>query len=123
MNLNDCHFCAQCQNLTHIAIDTDKKLIHLCKACDNIEPFESTNRCIYSSRTKVFDNSSIINSNEYITYDITLPKIDGNVNIKCPNSECPSLTEQSSVSYIKYDSENMKYLYICNTCGQKWKNS
>ena len=52
-------------------------------------------------------------------------KIEGNTNIRCPNEECISIQEskQSSVTYIKYDSEDMKYIYICNYCGQKWKNS
>jgi len=26
------------------------------------------------------------------------------------------------VIFIKYDTENMKYLYICSTCGSSWKN-
>ena len=59
------------------------------------------------------------------TQDITLPTIIGNPNIQCPNVECESIKEvkNSSVTYIKYDAENMKYIYICNYCGQKWKNS
>ena len=27
------------------------------------------------------------------------------------------------IKKIKYDLENMKYIYICNHCGQKWKNN
>ena len=29
---------------------------------------------------------------------------------------------ESSIIYIKYDKSNMKYIYSCTYCGQKWKN-
>ena len=35
----------------------------------------------------------------------------------------PSLTEiLREVIFIKYDDVNMKYMYICSTCGSSWKN-
>jgi len=35
----------------------------------------------------------------------------------------PMLTEiQREVIFIKYDVVNMKYMYICTTCGSSWKN-
>ena len=37
------------------------------------------------------------------------------------NSECEA--EESKITYIKYNSEEMRYLYICNHCGHKWKNN
>ena len=103
----------------------DKNLIHYCKACQKSELFKGKNNCIYSIDFREYNNSEYINHNKYITHDITLPKIEGNINIKCTNEECESIKEDksSSVTYIKYDSENMKYIYICNYCGQKWKNS
>lgn len=30
---------------------------------------------------------------------------------------------QREVLYIKYDDVNMKYMYICSTCGSSWKNN
>ena len=70
------------------------------------------------------DNSQIINENKYITHDLTLPTIQNNVNIKCVNPKCDSIVnkKQSSIKYIKYHYDNMKYIYICNYCGQKWNN-
>ena len=52
--------------------------------------------------------------------------INNNKNIKCPNPECKSITEkdiQSNITYIKYNENDMKYIYICKYCGQKWKNN
>jgi DNA-directed RNA polymerase subunit M/transcription elongation factor TFIIS len=125
MEDSETHFCKQCQNMTFLYTDEEKNLIHHCKACLYSEPYLRKNNCIYSIQFKKYDNSEYINSNPYITHDITLPKIKNNPNIKCVNSECPSITdsEPCDITYIKYDMENMKYIYICNHCGQKWKNN
>ena len=124
MEHSDCHFCQECHNMTFIYLDENKKLIHHCKACSKSEPFQDESPCIYSMDFRVFDTSEVINRNKYITQDITLPKIENNPNVKCTNEECESIKgdTNSSVTYIKYDAENMKYIYICNHCGQKWNN-
>jgi DNA-directed RNA polymerase subunit M/transcription elongation factor TFIIS len=118
------HFCSECQNMTYLYINEEKELIHYCKACCKIEPFENKNNCIYSVNFKKYDNSELINNNQYITHDITIPKIENNIHMKCINDDCPSNEKQTnpSISYIKYDMDDMKYIYICNDCGQKWKN-
>ena len=125
MDDSETHFCKQCQNMTFLYTDESKNLIHHCKACLYSEPYLKKNNCIYSIQFKKYDNSDYINSNPYITHDITLPKIKNNPNIKCVNPECSSITEdkECDITYIKYDMENMKYIYICNHCGQKWKNN
>ncbi len=124
MEDSETHFCKECDNMTYLYLDEDKNLIHHCKACLTSEPYSKNDNCIYSIHFKKYDNSEFINNNEYITHDITLPKIKNNPNIKCPNPECVSITdsEECDITYIKYDMENMKYIYICNHCGQKWKN-
>ena len=60
--------------------------------------------------------------NPYIKYDPTLPRVN---NIKCTNKDCNSKKNklQNEVIYIKYDSKNMKYLYVCETCGETWKQN
>jgi len=125
MENSDIHFCQECHNMTFICVDSGT-LIHYCKACETSEPFteESLQKPIYSMDFRKFDTSEVINRNKYITQDITLPKIEGNPNIKCTNPEClRTQKEPSSVTYIKYDPEEMKYIYICNHCGQKWRNN
>ena len=47
--------------------------------------------------------------------DPTLPRL---YNIQCPNDECKT---ENGVIYIRYDSDNLKYLYICVDCDTKWK--
>ena len=112
------HFCKECYNLTYLHLDEDEKLIHACKICEKTEPFTGTNFCIYSVDYVNLDKGEIINTNKYITHDKTLPSIKDNPNIRCPNKDCNS----PSFKYIKYDSGDMKYIYICEGCGQKWSN-
>ena len=119
------HFCVECNNMTYIYISEDNELLHVCKSCNHQEQFKSKDNCIYESKFTKFDTSYIINMNKYITHDVTLPKIDVNSNIKCSNEECISIKEhkESSITYLKYDATDMKYIYICNHCGQKWTNN
>ena len=92
MENSDIHFCQECHNMTFICVDSGT-LIHYCKACETSEPFTEESPCIYSMEFRKFDTSEIINQNKFITHDITLPKIEGNPNIKCTNAECISVTD------------------------------
>ena len=59
--------------------------------------------------------------NEFTRQDATLPHVK---NIKCPRADCATNgggTERD-VIYIKYDPVNMKYMYICNVCGETWRS-
>lgn len=118
------HFCEECFNLTDLHTDEEHQLIHVCKSCDKVEKFKGDNNCIYSVDFNGLDASLVINSNKYITHDVTLPTIKNNTNLHCPNVECETniAEKEKSFKYVKYDYLNMKYIYICDTCGQKWTN-
>ena len=48
MDDSEIHFCGECQNMTYLYLDKDKKLIHHCKASEKSEPFTGKDNCIYS---------------------------------------------------------------------------
>ena len=85
-----------------------------------IVPFLAINTCLIliTNFHELFPNK------EHVIHN-TIPYIEGNKNLKCPCEECITNTSNtpSNISYIKYDEENMKYLYLCRYCGQKWKNN
>jgi DNA-directed RNA polymerase subunit M/transcription elongation factor TFIIS len=59
--------------------------------------------------------------NRYTKLDPTLPRI---YKIRCPNSACKTNVEEIAnpeVIYLRYDDNNMKYLYLCVTCDTTWK--
>ena len=45
-------------------------------------------------------------------------------NIKCPNPECKCNKNEDleqDVVYLRYDDEEMKYIYLCCHCDFQWK--
>tara|TARA_B110000967_G_C18545618_1_gene392814 strand:- start:102 stop:476 length:375 start_codon:yes stop_codon:yes gene_type:complete len=112
-------FCENCDNMLYLNIvqaDDETladKLMYECKNCNyKRESDKNDNSCIFKidyNIDKIKKNSFI---NPFIYEDITLPRAEG---IKCPNEEkCPKA--KSEIIYIKYDSENLKFIYICLDC-------
>ena len=119
----DLNFCEQCDmKLDYYVSDEDSKLYLGCKVCGYQKEHTGTS-CIYNNDYRI-DLSQIINQNKYLEQDITLPTIENNPNIKCPNEECSSIKEKkpSDILYIKYEYESMKFSYICKHCKQTWVN-
>ena len=118
-------FCKLCDNMLYIkreVTDEQDKLINYCKNCSNSVDLKSDNKSIL-----IFENNyekEKINYklfiNPYIKYDPTLPRVN---NLVCPNAKCTKKKNQDNeVIYIKYDNENMKYLYYCVYCEEFWVN-
>jgi DNA-directed RNA polymerase subunit M/transcription elongation factor TFIIS len=63
-----------------------------------------------------------IDLNEFTRQDPTLPHLK---TMKCPNTTCATNTgaAEKDVIYIKYDPENLKFLYICTVCDAHWRSS
>lgn len=68
--------------------------------------------------------------NEFTRQDPTLPHVN---TLPCPNTTgdpstgkkiCPTHSGNTprDVIIIKYDAQNMKFLYICNVCGEQWRS-
>ena len=117
------YLCNQCHNLMKIQLVVDtKKLILDCPSC-NFKKDWNSDTCIYKTSVNI-DVSQILNTNPNLTKDNTLPKIINNPNIKCINTDCEShKLKKSEIKFIKYNHDDMKYMYICNFCGQSWKNT
>ena len=123
------NFCPECDNMLYIFSsidDTDKSLYYGCKYCkyktikeENTEEEDEETNCVYSTK-KIISGLDLIKNNKYLKYDITIPYINSNKNFKCPNDTCKD--KRTKIKYINYDSDNMKYLYICETCNTQWTN-
>lgn len=132
-------FCSECDNMYYIKIngEDENSLIYYCRFCghEDNEPAENgvvVLRTDYKKSDQQFSHMI----NRYIKHDNTLPRI---TNMKCPNESCrkkesesaasasasasaaSASAEDSSVIYLRYDDDNMKYLYICENCNTTWK--
>lgn len=123
----DLKFCENCNNLMDFCLENSDddlqpgKPVYICSRCSNKQ--KTNVQDIYIASDKVFEKKNILNKNEYLILDPTIPHIT-NKNIKCINLECEShSTKKSNIKYIKYDEENLKYMYICTHCSQKWTNT
>ena len=119
------HFCSECQNMYYISIDPNdsNKLVYYCRNCGNKDSTLSVESVTVSKvqlKKSEQEFSHIIN--KYTKLDPTLPRIN---NILCPNPECATnhmdKPEPREIIYIRYDDQNMKYVYLCSTCNTVWK--
>jgi DNA-directed RNA polymerase subunit M/transcription elongation factor TFIIS len=70
---------------------------------------------------KVNDSYKVV-LNEFTKEDPRLPHVK---NLKCPNDKCETRQPggpESDVIYIKYDTANLKFIYICTHCSTQWKS-
>jgi DNA-directed RNA polymerase subunit M/transcription elongation factor TFIIS len=109
----------------YISIDEDdsNKLVYYCRNCGNKDSLLSVENVSVSKvqlKKSEQEFSHIIN--KYTKLDPTLPRIN---TVLCPNPECltnkDSKGEDREIIYIRYDDQNMKYVYLCSTCDTVWK--
>ena len=116
-------FCDMCDNLLFFkTIATDLKL-H-CRICDSITDYEYKAKPIIKRDYTNSYLSAKATTNPDIIHDPAIPRIRG-AEIPCPISTCPSKSPsvENEVLYIKYDAENLKFMYICKHCKHTWNNA
>jgi len=118
-------FCSQCDNMYYVGVsETDgNKLTYYCRNCGNKDDSAAAEGvCVLNTQLKKGEQKFNHIINQYTKQDPTLPRI---YNVKCPNMSCSTNTETNhgpaEVIYMRYDDDNMKYLYICVTCDKVWK--
>ena len=115
-------FCEKCDNMYYLQLspDDENQIIYKCRNCGN-EDSEIQNKdlCVLSyNKEKKTDYLKYIN--EFTKLDPTLPRINS---IKCPNQDCvcnKDETVENEVIYIRYNDEDMKYVYTCAKCDFIW---
>jgi len=126
------HFCESCGNMYYIRTNDEKKdtIIYYCRKCGNEDDtlgHKLKNICVSKTHVNTTSNSYKNVINKFTKLDATLPRI---YNISCPNKECSSNLESNHEDYkkkeiifLRYDENNMKYIYLCAVCDNVWKNS
>lgn len=136
------HFCNVCGNMFYLKIKDDDKdnIMYYCRKCGNKDDNiinNLQNFCV--SKTHIKKTTEVYKNiiNKYTKLDPTLPRIR---NMLCPNEACNSNSEQKDgeqkdgeqkdgeqkypeIIYLRYDNDNMKYIYLCGVCDYTWKNN
>ena len=136
------HFCNVCGNMFYLKIKDDDKdnIMYYCRKCGNKDDNiinNLQNFCV--SKTHIKKTTEVYKNiiNKYTKLDPTLPRIR---NMLCPNEACNSNGEQKDgeqkdgeqkdgeqkypeIIYLRYDNDNMKYIYLCGVCDYTWKNN
>ena len=123
-------FCTECQNMYYISIDEANinNLTYYCRFCGNKDD-QVAKEGVVVLKTQYKQSEQKFNHmvNKYTKYDPTLPR---KTSMKCPNELCndqsaaataAATAAGSDIIYLRYDDENMKYLYICSNCNFTWK--
>lgn len=122
------HFCKNCNNMYYIKLsDNDEnQLIYYCRKCgDEDTSIQQQNVVVSTKHLKKKEQKFHHIINKYTKLDPTLPRVSI---IDCPNKGCPSNAVEDSekvegeVIYMRYDDENMKYVYLCCHCDTVWVN-
>ena len=114
-------FCQNCEMMLYLKNDDLK---YHCRNCGT-ESESKIQKVVYQKEYKHDDLIQRYLNNPYLINDPTLPRLK---NVKCINDKCPSNSndeetkKDSEIIYIKYNPENMKYLYMCVHCNASWKN-
>ncbi len=119
-------FCIKCDNMYYIGINekNPNSLNHYCRNCGYVDNTNiDENSCILTNNIKKGEQKYNHIINEYTKLDPTLPRV---YNIKCPNVNCETNIEsdkKTEIIYIRYDEDNLKYLYLCPSCDTTWKTN
>jgi hypothetical protein len=107
-----------------INAEDQNKITYYCRHCGNKDDtIAEEGVCVLNTQLKKGEQKFNHIINEYTKLDPTLPRI---YSMKCPNGECKTNTDNkekkpTEVIYIRYDDDNLKYLYICVECDTNWK--
>ena len=96
--------------------DNSDMLVYYCRNCQYVEDnIGEEGVVVLNTQLKKGEQRFNHIINRYTKLDPTLPRI---YNMRCPNTACKTnvdQTERPEIIYMRYDEDNMKYLYLCST--------
>lgn len=128
-------FCNNCNNVLYTSLNEEdgNTLIYYCRNCGvTDEIIEDELLVVMNSKIKNTKTNFSSFINEYTKYDPTIPRLMK----KCPNDSCPTNKieidkdkknnseddNKSETLYVRYDDNELKYLYMCINCDTVYTN-
>ena len=113
-------FCPKCENYLYLNTK-DKNLFRVCRTCGYSEQDTEGGLAMLTIVQERSSEGYKVLLNEFTRQDPTLPRVS---TLPCPNKTCETHTKgkERNVIIIKYDAQNLKFLYICDVCGEQWRS-
>jgi hypothetical protein len=116
-----------------ISEEDSNKIMYFCRKCgDKDDSIINNEESLCISKTHIKKTTEVYKNviNEFTKLDSTLPRIK---NMLCPNVDCKSNNKKEDeekgeenkfpeIIYLRYDNNNMKYVYLCCECDHTWTN-
>ena len=120
IRMKDSDFCPVCKYYLYLD-QNEEKLRRICRNCGFQKEDKKGGLVLETNLKEKTSEGYKILLHEFTKLDPTLPHVD---TIKCPNETCASNagSAKKDVIYLKYDAENLKFLYICNVCDTQWRS-
>ncbi len=112
-------YCPKCENFL-FADSKESQLMRVCRTCPYKKADENGGLVMETIVQERSSEGYKILLNEFTRQDPTLPHVS---TLPCPNKECATNTGKQTrdVIIIKYDNQNLKFIYICNVCATQWR--
>ena len=115
------HFCEKCDNMFYLKLhDNENELLYYCRKCGNETDMPEKSYTVMKKyiQKNTMSKKNIVN--EYTKFDPTLPHI---YSMPCADKECRVKNPQYDSIYVRYNTESLKYIYICTYCDATWNNN
>jgi DNA-directed RNA polymerase subunit M/transcription elongation factor TFIIS len=114
-------FCKICQNLLFVKVAEDGGLVASCNYCLSKEDLaaEGGGAVVVSETSYKTDAAKYSHLMTPLLHeDPTLPRV---TDVRCPNRGCVKPGgEPDRALFVKYDGDNMRFLYSCCFCKHFW---
>jgi hypothetical protein len=115
-------FCSVCDNYLYLQVEGETQTLQrMCRNC-GFKDTEDQGGLVSEMHIEQRAAEGYTLINEFTLKDKRLPHLYNTM--KCINATCPSAApgKESDIVYIKYDTENLRYIYMCYICQATWRS-
>lgn len=115
-------FCTVCDNYLYLQVEGEKQVLQrICRNC-GFRDTEDQGGLVSEMHIEQRAAEGYTLINEFTLKDKRLPHLYNTM--KCINEKCPTSLpgKESDIVYIKYDNENLRYIYMCYICQATWRS-
>ena len=115
-------FCTVCDNYLYLQVEGETQTLQrICRNC-GFKDTEDQGGLVSEMHIEQRAAEGYTLINEFTLKDKRLPHLYNTM--KCINATCPSAApgKESDIVYIKYDTENLRYIYMCYICQATWRS-